>query len=166
LQYPVHLGKPLKRLVFSIKTIKMIPLSPKSPFLSISILARCSLLGAVALLAANQFVSPEVHRYLSSAPLVLAGLGYTLLQIGLRPPRLVLLKRLVLAASFLMWAVVQLLSPGRIAVFLGDAVIAAYVLDLYWMMQDQRQTEIPRGYDSAATSFERDLVQDVNVSRR
>jgi hypothetical protein len=115
---------------------------------------------------ANQFVSPEVHRYISSAPLLLAGLGYTLLQIGLRPSRPILLKRLVLAASFLLWAVVQLLSSGRIAVFLGDAVIAAYVLDLYWMMQDQRQTEGPTRYRNVGRSFQKDLVQDVDVSLR
>jgi hypothetical protein len=101
------------------------------------ILAKCSLLGAGVLLAANQFVPAEVHTYLSSFPLALAGLGYTLLQIHLKPPRPALLKRLVLAAAFLLWAVVQLLSPGRLAVFLGDTVIAAYVLDLYWIMLDQ-----------------------------
>jgi hypothetical protein len=37
-----------------------------------------------------------------------------------------------------LWAVVQVLPSGRLAVFLGDTVIAAYVLDLFWMMQDQR----------------------------
>jgi hypothetical protein len=115
---------------------------------------------------ANQFVSPEVHRYLSSAPLVLAGLGYALLQIGLRPPRPIFLKRLILAASFLLWALVQLLSSGRIAVFLGDAVIAAYVLDLYWMIQDQRQTEGPMRCKNLGGSFQKDLVQDVDVSLR
>jgi len=102
------------------------------------IFAKCSLLGAGVLLVANQFVPAEVHPYLSSFPLALAGLGYTLLQIQLKPPRPALIKRLVLATAFLLWAVVQLLSPGRLAVFLGDMVIAAYVLDLYWMTQDQR----------------------------
>jgi hypothetical protein len=107
--------------------------------LVVLVLARCALLGAGVLLMVNQFVPAEVHAYLSSLPLALAGLGYTLLQIHLKPPRRTLLKRLVLATTFLLWAVVQLLSPGRLAVFLGDAVIAAYVLDLFWMMQDQQQ---------------------------
>lgn len=49
---------------------------------------------------------------------------------------------MVLAAAFLLWAVVQLLSPGRLAVFLGDAVIAAFVLDLFWIVQDQGQSEV------------------------
>jgi hypothetical protein len=113
----------------------------KTSFL-VSILAKCSLLGAGVLLVANQFVPAEVHPFLSSFPLAIAGLGYTLLQVHLKPPRLILLKRLVLAAAFLLWAVVQLLSPGRLAVFLGDAVIAAYVLDLFWIMQDQGESEI------------------------
>jgi hypothetical protein len=78
-----------------------------------------------------------VHPYLSSLPLALGGLGYTLLQIYLKPPRATLLKRVVLGGAFLLWSVVQLLAHGRIAVFLGDAVIAAYVLDLFWMVQDQ-----------------------------
>ncbi len=110
--------------------------------LVVSVLAKCALLGAGVLLFANQFVPAEMHPYISSFPLALAGLGYTLLQIYLRPPRLTLLKRMVLAAAFLLWAVVQLLSPGRLAVFLSDAVIAAYVLDLFWIIQDQGRREV------------------------
>src|SRR5579863_5396623 len=110
--------------------------------LVVPILAKCALLGAGVLVVANQFVPAEMHPYLSSFPLALAGLGYTLLQVHLKPPRIILLKRMVLAGSFLLWAVVQLLSPGRLAVFLGDAVIAAYVLDLFWIMQDQGRSEV------------------------
>lgn len=86
----------------------------------------------------NPFVPSDAHAWMSSLPLALAGLGYTFLQIRLKPSRRLLLKRLLLAAAFLLWAVVQLLPSGKLAVFLGDAVIAAYVLDLFWMMQDQR----------------------------
>jgi len=89
------------------------------------------------LLVANQFVPAEVHSYLSSLPLALAGVGYTLLQVDMKPPPTLLLKRLVLAAAFVLWAIVQLMAPGRLALFLGDAVIGAYVLDLFWIMQDQ-----------------------------
>lgn len=110
----------------------------KTSFLA-AILAKCSLLAAGVLLAVNLFVVGEAHAWFSSLPLALAGLGYSLLQIGLKPTARVLLKRLVLAAAFLLWALVQMLPSGRLAVFLGDAVIAAYVLDLYWMMRDQRR---------------------------
>jgi hypothetical protein len=87
-------------------------------------------------------VPAEVHAYVSSIPLALAGLAYAILQIQLKPRRAILLKRLVLAGAFLLWSVVQLLPSGPLAVFLGDTVIAAYVLDLFWVMQDQGQGEI------------------------
>lgn len=86
-------------------------------------------------------VPPQTHAYISSLPLALAGLGYTLLQFRLKPSPGLLLKRLLLAAAFLLWAVVQLLPEGRLSLFLGDAVIAAYVLDLFWMMRDQQRGE-------------------------
>jgi hypothetical protein len=110
--------------------------------LAVLVLAKCSLLGAGALLLMNPFAPDKLHNYLSSFPLALAGLGYIVLQIQLRPPRRILLKRLLLAGAFLLWAAVQLLPSGRLAVFLGDVVIAAYVVDLFWMMQDQRETPV------------------------
>jgi len=110
--------------------------------LPVETLGKCSLFGAVVLLMASPFVTAEAHAYVSSLPLALAGLGYTLLQVQLKPARRVLVKRLVLAAAFLLWAVVQLLPPGRLTVFLGDVVIAAYVLDMFWMMQDQRESDL------------------------
>lgn len=77
------------------------------------------------------------HSYLSSLPLALAGLGYALLQFRLKPPRQTLLKRLLLAATFVMWAIDQLLPAGPLATSIGDLVIAAYVLDLFWLIQEQ-----------------------------
>jgi hypothetical protein len=107
----------------------------------VSILARLSLLAAAILLLANPFVANGMHGYLSSLPLALAGIGYALLQVQLKPPMRTLLKRLLLAGAFVLWAVDQLLPEGRIAVFIGDAVIAAYVADLFWMIRDQQQGE-------------------------
>jgi hypothetical protein len=96
------------------------------------------LLSTVVLLAASLRGIPDhLHAYLGSAPLALAGLGYALLQTTIRPARAVLFKRLLLAATFLAWAVDQLLPPGAVATFLGDLVIGAYVLDLFWIMQEQ-----------------------------
>lgn len=103
----------------------------QSPF--IAILAWLSLIAAAVLLVANQFVTPEIHGWLSSVPLLSAGIGYALLQIRLNPPRGVLLKRLLLAGAFIGWAIDQLLPAGRASLFLGDAVIAAFVLDLFWI---------------------------------
>lgn len=92
----------------------------------------------VVLLLSNLRPGPaRIHSYVSSAPLALAGLGYALLQISLRPASATMLKRLLLAATFIGWAVDQLLPAGPLAVFIGDLVIAAYVLDLYWIARDQ-----------------------------
>ncbi len=93
---------------------------------------------AVILLLSNlPFFSDKAHASLSSLPLAMAGIGYAILQFRLGPPRGVLLKRLLLAATFVLWAVDQLLPPGPLATVMGDVVIGAYVLDLFWLSQEQ-----------------------------
>lgn len=79
----------------------------------------------------------RLHPLLSSLPLAMAGIGYAILQMLTRPPLEKLLKRLLLAATFVLWAIDQLLPPGKVTTFIGDIVIAAYVLDLYWLIQEQ-----------------------------
>ena len=95
------------------------------------------LLSAILLASDLPFVPDAMHKYLSATPLALAGIGYAALQIYIKPVWSTLLKRLMLAATFVLWAVDQLLPPGRIATVIGDVVIAAYVLDLYWLVQEQ-----------------------------
>jgi hypothetical protein len=48
-----------------------------------------------------------------------------------------MLKRLLLAVTFVLLAIDQLLPVGKAATFIGDVVIAAYILDLYWLIQEQ-----------------------------
>lgn len=91
----------------------------------------------ILLLSNLPSIPDRLHAYLSSLPLAIAGVGYAVLQFRIRPPRTTLFKRLLLAATFVTWAVDQLLSSGRLATFLGDVVIAAYVLDLHWIIQEQ-----------------------------
>ncbi len=108
---------------------------------------------AGVLLAANLPIVPAaLHSYISALPLAAAGIGYAILQIQLRPDSSTLLKRLMLASTFVLWAVDQLLPAGRLATFIGDLVIGAYVVDLYWLMQEQaRSSEPQRGiHDRAA----------------
>jgi hypothetical protein len=103
----------------------------------------------VLLLSSIRGLPEHAHAYLSSLPLALAGVGYALLQIALRPARGKLMKRLLLAATFVGWAVDQMLPAGRLALFIGDTVIAAYVLDLYWIMQEQvGASDCRPGFDS------------------
>jgi hypothetical protein len=86
----------------------------------------------------NLFVTPELHTYLRSLVLASAGFGYAFSQFYVKPSREILLKRLVLATAFLLWAAEQLVPPGRLTLLLDDTVIAAFVLDLFWIIQDQR----------------------------
>jgi hypothetical protein len=95
------------------------------------------LLSNFAPLSNLAWAGDSFHPYLSSLPLAFAGFGYALLQLRLKPPRGILLKRLLLAATFVIWAVDQLLPSGRLATFIGDVVIAAYILDLFWLVQEQ-----------------------------
>jgi hypothetical protein len=105
---------------------------------AVGFLAKCSLLFSVVLLLSNAGSIPDrMHAGLGSLPLALAGVAYVVLQLRLRPGRRVLFRRLLLAATFLLWAIDQVLPQGRIAMFLGDVVVSAYVLDLYWMIQEQ-----------------------------
>jgi len=97
-------------------------------------------LAGILLLSNLPFIPDKLHAYLSSLPLAMAGIGYAILQFRVTPPRAVLLKRLLLAATFIIWAVDQLLPSGRLATVIGDVVIAAYVLDLFWLSQEQAST--------------------------
>ena len=105
-------------------------------------LAKCALVCSALLLLSNlPFTSTRAHNaWLSSLPLALGGMAYVVLQIRLRPRRSVLVKRLILAASFIGWAIDQVLPSGAIATFLGDAVVSAYVLDLFWIIQEQTES--------------------------
>ena len=105
-----------------------------------SLIIAALVFAAILLASDTSAVPAQLHAPLSALPLALAGIGYAVLQLYKRPPRGTLLKRLLLAATFVIWAVDQLLPSGRLAAFIGDAVIAAYVLDLYWLMQEQDAT--------------------------
>jgi hypothetical protein len=106
------------------------------------LLIKVALISAIVLLAAAVKAVPDhLHAWISATPLALAGFGYAVLQFAVRPDRTTLLKRLLLAATFVAWAVDQLLPAGRVATILGDLVIAAYVLDLSWIIEEQ--TELP-----------------------
>ena len=116
----------------------------------VGFLTKCALLCSTLLLLSNlQFTSTRAHAWLSSLPLALAGAAYAVLQIRLRPSRRTLLKRMLLAGTFILWAVDQLLPSGRLAMFIGDAVVAAYVLDLFWIIQEQEESRTVKGRDAA-----------------
>jgi hypothetical protein len=69
---------------------------------------------------------------ISAVPLLAAGLSFLVVQAMVRPPWTELLKNLLLAATFLLWGVVQLMTQSVLSKRLGDAVVALYVVDLAW----------------------------------
>jgi hypothetical protein len=129
----------LSQACFSIIGTVLKKITPLAGFL-----AKCALVCSAALLLSNlPFTSTRAHNaWLSSLPLALGGIAYAVLQIRLRPDRVVLVKRLILAASFICWAIDQVLPAGPMATFIGDAVVSAYVLDLFWIIQDQSETSL------------------------
>ena len=107
----------------------------------VAFLAACALLSSALLLLSNvRLTSTPVHTVLSSLPLALIGIAYAVLQIRSKPDRATLAKRLLLAGTFILWAVDQFLPPGRLATVVGDFVVSAYVVDLYWIIQEQRNS--------------------------
>jgi hypothetical protein len=145
-------GNPLDSERTTISTFTRRAMNSVPPL--VGFLTKCALLCSMLLLLSNiQVASPSAHAWLSSLPLALAGAAYAVLQIRLRPGRWMLAKRLLLAASFMLWAIDQLLPSGRLAMFIGDAVVSAYVLDLFWIIQEQRENGIEESKTSAAVEF-------------
>jgi hypothetical protein len=107
----------------------------------VAFLAACALLCSTLLLLSNvRLTSTSVHTLLSSLPLALIGIAYAVLQIRSKPDAATLAKRLLLAGTFILWAIDQFLPPGRLATVVGDFVVSAYVIDLYWIIQEQRNS--------------------------
>ena len=69
----------------------------------------------------------------SAAPLLLVGTSFLFVQPVIRPRLIELLKNVLLAATFLLWGIVQFMPPSTMSLRLGNVVIALYVLDLAWM---------------------------------
>ena len=122
----------------------------------VGFLTKCALLCSTLLLLSNlQLISTWAHAWLGSLALALAGAAYGVLQIRLRPSRRTLLKRLLLAGTFILWAIDQLLPPGRLAMVIGDVVVSAYVLDLFWIIQEQEESSNEERENSATLDFHR-----------
>jgi hypothetical protein len=69
---------------------------------------------------------------LSAAPLLLVAIAFLILQTMTRPVLKELLKNLLLAATFILWGIVQLLPQNTLSTRLGNLVVALFVLDLAW----------------------------------
>jgi hypothetical protein len=71
---------------------------------------------------------------ISAAPLLLVGAAFLIMQPVIQPRTMELLKNVILAATFLLWGVIQFMPRNTTSLRLGDVVIALYVLDLAWVI--------------------------------
>ena len=102
-----------------------------------------SSLSALALAAGAGLLLSDVRIWIlsgratvamSSAALLLVGISFLLVQPAMRPRPMELTKNLLLAATFLLWGVIQLMPQNELAQRLGDLVVVLYVLDLAWVV--------------------------------
>lgn len=84
---------------------------------------------------------PAWAASLPALPLLAIGISFLVVQTTARQRRSQLLKNLLLAATFLLWGVVELLPANAASQTLGELVIALFVVDLAW-------TILPRLSDS------------------
>jgi len=93
---------------------------------------------------------------LSAAPLLLIGSAFLITQITSLTARHALLKDVVLAGTFLLWGIVQLIPSGNLSLLLGNVVIALFVLDLAWAVMLKVRTEGRFRVPQRGTRFQRD----------
>jgi hypothetical protein len=84
---------------------------------------------------------PAWTASLPALPLLAIGISFLAVQTTARQRRSQLLKNLLLAATFLVWGVVELLPANALSKTLDELVIALFVVDLAW-------TILPRLSDS------------------
>ena len=118
-----------------------------------------ALSSAVLLLAQDAGSSPfqAVPRNpLSAAPLLLIGSAFLIIQITSPATRHTLLKDVLLAASFWLWGIVQLIPSRNLSLRLGSVVITLFVLDLAWAVVLKVRTEGKARVPQRVTSLQRD----------
>jgi len=71
---------------------------------------------------------------ISAAPLLLVGTAFLIMQPVICPRLMELLRNALLAATFLLWGVIQIMPRNTTSLRLGNVVIALYVLDLAWVI--------------------------------
>ena len=117
--------------------------APRAPYrflrYMIAVLAMCAVAASAVMLAALELPALATrwgHAPASAAPLILIGTAYLVMSALAHVSPLDLLKRLLLAAAFILWGIDQLMTPGPLATLIGDVVITLYVFDLALMIRD------------------------------
>ncbi len=92
---------------------------------------------SAALLAKNTGIGilPRLPgNVISGVSLLLVGIAFLILQLTIRPWSKKLLKNLLLAATFILWGVIQLMPRNTLSLRLGRLVIALLVVELAWVI--------------------------------
>jgi len=96
-----------------------------------------TLASVVVLLAWDLFPGrfpAHAHDLLGAIPLALIAVAYLAYQTVRRPGRAELLKAVLLAAAFLLWAGNQLWPLAACSTLLNDLAIALFVLDVFFVL--------------------------------
>jgi hypothetical protein len=94
-----------------------------------------ALVSSTVLLASDSNIGAVLRRWaaaISAVPLLAVGLSFLAVQVMIRPRWAELLKNVLLAATFLLWGIVQLMKQNLVSKRLGDLVIVLYVAELAW----------------------------------
>jgi len=98
-------------------------------FAVVALAASVSLLASDAKLWSPPGISAAA---ISAAPLLLIGVAFLFLQPVIRPRPADLIKNILLACTFLLWGMIQLMPQNDRAERLGSLVVVLYVVDLAW----------------------------------
>lgn len=125
------------------------------------ILGVVTLMGVVVLLVWD--VRPALfpmraHDVLAAFPLGLIAVSYLLYQVARRPGPAEMLKAILLAAAFLLWAANQLWPNLARATLFNDLAIALFVLDVFLVMAGWPGVQPDEGFAEsyASTAPDRD----------
>lgn len=87
----------------------------------------------------------RAHDYLAAFPLALIAIAYLVYQVARRPARGEMVKAILLAAAFLLWAANQLWPNLPQATLFNDLAITLFVLDVFLVMAGRPQTQPDTG---------------------
>ena len=81
-----------------------------------------------------RYFPAKAHDFLAAFPLAMIAFAYLVYQTAHRPPFRELVKAILLAVAFVLWAANQLWPDLRQAILFNDIAIALFVLDVFLVM--------------------------------
>jgi len=70
------------------------------------------------------------HKAAAAAALMMIGLSYVCIHLGVRPPGNELLKAVLLGSAFVVWGLEQFVAPSVAVTLIDTAVVGIFVVDL------------------------------------